>query len=100
VIALYVAVQQLESYVIMPLVQRRAVHLPPVLTILSIVGSGILLGLPGVVLAAPLAVTFMVAVERPYVRRTLHKPVDVPGEKLIGKNTQGKNTQSGEGGGA
>lgn len=81
VIGLFVAVQQLEGYVITPLVQRRAVQLPPVLTILSIVGFGILLGLPGIVMAAPLAVALMVAVERLYVRETLHKDVDVPGDE-------------------
>ena len=81
VIGLFVAVQQLESYVIMPLVQRQAVQLPPVLTILSIVGFGILLGLPGIVMAAPLAVTLMVAVERLYVRQTLDKHVVVPGDQ-------------------
>jgi len=81
VIGLFLLVQQLESYVITPLVQRKAVHLPPVLTILSIVGFGILLGLPGVVMAAPLAVTLMVIVQRLYVRETLDKYVEVSGEK-------------------
>ncbi len=81
VIGLFVVVQQLEGYAIMPLVQRKAVHLPPVLTILSIVGFGILLGWPGIVMAAPLAVTMMVAVERLYVRQTLHKHVVVPGDQ-------------------
>lgn len=80
VIGLFVVVQQLEGYAITPLIQRRAVQLPPVLTILSIVGFGILLGLPGIVMAAPLAVTLMVAVERLYVRGMLHKGVDVPGD--------------------
>lgn len=81
VIGLFIVVQQLEGYVIGPLVQRKAVHLPPVVTILSIVGFGILLGLPGIVMAGPLAVTLMVGVERLYVRDTLHGQVDVPGEK-------------------
>lgn len=81
VIGLFVVVQQLEGYLITPLVQRRAVHLPPVVTILSIVGFGTLLGLPGIVMAAPLAVTLMVAVERLYVRGTLGKHVKVPGNK-------------------
>lgn len=72
VIGLFIVVQQLEGYVISPLVQPKAVHLPPVLTILSIVGFGILLGLPGVVMAGPLAVTLMVAVQRLYVRETRH----------------------------
>jgi predicted PurR-regulated permease PerM len=81
VIGLYVLVQQLESYVIMPLVQRRAVHLPPVLLILSIVAFGTLFGLPGVLLGAPLTVVAMVMVDHLYVRETLGKDIDVPGEK-------------------
>lgn len=86
VIGLFVVVQQLEGYLITPLVQRKAVHLPPVLTILSIVGFGTLLGLPGIVMAAPLAVTAMVTIERLYIRGTLGKHVDVPGNK----NASGK----------
>lgn len=80
VIGLFVAVQQLEGYLITPLVQREAVQLPPVLTILAIVGFGILFGLPGIVMAAPLAVTLMVAVQRLYVREMLDAHVEVPGE--------------------
>ncbi len=81
VLALYVVVQQLESYVIMPLVQRKAVHLPPVLTILAVVGFGTLFGVPGILLGAPMTVVLLVAVKRLYVRETLDKPASVPGEE-------------------
>jgi predicted PurR-regulated permease PerM len=80
VIGLYILVQQLESYIIMPLVQRRAVQLPPVLTLLAIVAFGSLLGLPGVLLGAPLTVAVLVAVEKLYVRDTLGKDVQIAGD--------------------
>lgn len=90
VIGLFLVVQQLEGYLITPLVQRKAVHLPPVLTILSIVGFGTLLGLPGIVMAAPLAVTMMVAIERLYVREALGKHVNIPGNKADSDNSTGQ----------
>jgi predicted PurR-regulated permease PerM len=47
------AVLQAEAYVVQPLVQRWAVRLPP----LSVLIFGLLFGLPGVLLAAPLVLT-------------------------------------------
>ncbi|ACB77169.1 AI-2E family transporter [Opitutus terrae] len=67
----YVAVQQIESNVITPLVQRWAVKLPPVLGLLAIVAFGLLLGVPGVIFAMPLAVVVMVLVKDLYVEDTL-----------------------------
>jgi predicted PurR-regulated permease PerM len=80
VVGLYIVIQQLESYVIMPLVQRRAVQLPPVLTLLAIVAFGLLFGVPGVLLGAPLTVVALVAVEQLYVRATLGKDIQVAGD--------------------
>lgn len=53
---LYLAIQQVEGIVLLPLIQRQTVDLPPALTILSVVAFGILLGPLGVILAAPLTV--------------------------------------------
>jgi predicted PurR-regulated permease PerM len=74
--ALYVAVlcvliQQVEGNVLMPLVQRWAVELPPVLGITAAVIFGLLFGLPGVVLASPLMVVAMVLVRKLYVEGVL-----------------------------
>jgi len=52
----YVAVQQIESNLIIPLLQRWAVRLPPALTLLSVLIGWLLLGPAGVVIATPLAV--------------------------------------------
>ena len=57
---LYLAIQQVEGYLLMPLVQRWAVALPPALGALSVVAFGVLFGLPGVLLAVPLTVVLIV----------------------------------------
>lgn len=67
----YVAVQQIESNVITPLVQRWAVKLPPVLGLLGIVVCGLLFGVLGVIFAVPIAVVTMVLVKDLYVEDTL-----------------------------
>lgn len=81
VLGLYLALHILEGYVLLPLIQRRAVHLPPALTLLAQVMLGELVGLMGLLVAAPLTVTGVVLVKMFYVEDTLEDhDVDVPGE--------------------
>ena len=56
-----------------PRIQQHAVALPPGLIILAIAAFGVLLGLPGVMLATPLTVVSMVLVNRLYVEGILGK---------------------------
>lgn len=81
VLLLYVAVQQLEGYLITPLVQQYAVELPGVILLFSLIGFGLLFGTLGVILAAPLTVVSYVLVKRLYVIETLHTPTPIPGEE-------------------
>jgi predicted PurR-regulated permease PerM len=53
------------------LVQAEAVQLPPVLTLFAALVFGLLLGPIGVLLAAPLAVVLLVAVNALYIERIL-----------------------------
>jgi predicted PurR-regulated permease PerM len=62
VLLLYVGVQQLEGYVLTPLVQRWAVELPPALGVLSVVVLGVLFGVPGALFAVPLTIVAIVLV--------------------------------------
>jgi predicted PurR-regulated permease PerM len=76
----YIVVQQLESNVIVPLLQRWAVELPPVASLLAVVVAGTLLGPAGVVFAAPLAVVTIALVKHLYVEDVLehrHPLVDL-----------------------
>jgi predicted PurR-regulated permease PerM len=55
VVGLYVIIQFLESYLLTPLIQARAVSLPPAVVILNQLVLGAVFGLLGLALATPLA---------------------------------------------
>lgn len=79
-LVLFTAVQQLESHVLQPLIQQRVVSLPPAVLLVSLFASGLLFGVLGVILAAPLTVVVFVLVKRLYVREALQTFTHVPGE--------------------
>ncbi|HEU5285390.1 MAG TPA: AI-2E family transporter [Sphingomicrobium sp.] len=79
-VALYVGVQQFEGYVLQPLVQQYAVDLPPVVLLFSLLGFGMLFGIIGIILAAPLTVVSYVLVKRLYVQEALGTKTPIPGE--------------------
>ncbi|MEX2640692.1 MAG: AI-2E family transporter [Balneolales bacterium] len=76
----YLIVQQLEGYVITPLIQRQKISLPPGIIILAVVAFGLVFGVPGIVLATPLAVITMVLLGMLYVQDVLGKEVEIPGQ--------------------
>lgn len=78
-IVLYVIVHHVEAYLIQPLIQQFAVEIPAVLTLFSLLASGLLFGIPGVLLAAPIAVVAYVLVKRLYVIEALDTPTPIPG---------------------
>jgi predicted PurR-regulated permease PerM len=78
---LYLAVQQVESNIIEPVIERRMVGIPPALLLFAVLMAGILFGAPGVVIAAPLTVVVYVAVKKLYVRHVLGEETPVPGDK-------------------
>jgi len=78
VLGLYLVIQTLEGYVLTPLVQRKAVELPPVLTIVAQVGLSMAAGAIGLLVAVPLAAAGMVAIQLLYVEDRLGD--DVLGE--------------------
>lgn len=85
-LALYGVVQQLEGYVITPLVQKRAVELPPLVLLFSIFAAGVLFGAPGVLLAAPLTVVIYVIVQHVYIGHVLGREPIVPGQGNAGSD--------------
>ena len=60
-VAMYVAVQQIEGNFIYPFIQRRALALPPYLTLFAVAVFGALFGVLGVMLATPLLVVIVIA---------------------------------------
>jgi predicted PurR-regulated permease PerM len=71
VICMYVGVHFIEGNFITPMVQAEATSFPPVLAILSTVAFSVLFGPLGVLLAAPLTLLLMAAVEILYVQKGL-----------------------------
>jgi predicted PurR-regulated permease PerM len=68
---LFLAVQLIESYLLAPLVQHRAVHIAPAAILFSQVLMGAIVGALGVAVATPLAAAVMVAVSMLYVEDAL-----------------------------
>jgi predicted PurR-regulated permease PerM len=80
---LYLAIQQLENYVVAPLLAERLVSVPPVVGLFAVVAFGLTFGPIGVVLAFPLAVVTMVMIVKLYVQPELHEAVAAPGETAV-----------------
>ncbi len=71
VVLLYCVVQHLEGWLIIPLIQQRAILLPPALIIIAQVLLGTLLGILGLIIATPLLASLMVFVRELYVKDML-----------------------------
>jgi predicted PurR-regulated permease PerM len=71
VIALTTVVQTIEGYWLTPVVQERAVNLPPALTITTQLLMADLAGSLGLLLATPLVAAVLVIIQRLYVEDTL-----------------------------
>lgn len=69
VVALGVVVHLIEGNVVSPLVMSKQIELPPVLTIMSVLVIGKLLGPLGLVIALPTLATVMVIVRRILINR-------------------------------
>lgn len=68
---LFLAIQQIEDYVVYPLVQGWTRALPPVLTLAAAGIFGTLFGVIGVIFAAPLMVVVMTLIEKLYIEDLL-----------------------------
>ncbi len=82
VVGLYILVHHVEAYLIQPLIQQFAVDIPAVITLFALLAFGLLFGVLGILLAAPLAVVSYVLVKRLYVIEALDTPTPIPGEEI------------------
>lgn len=86
VAGLFLVVQMLEGNLIAPVVQKRAVALPPALTIFSQTILGTLFGPLGLILATPIMAALMTAVRMAYVETVL-EGVDRKATEISAQNT-------------
>lgn len=75
---LFVAVQTLEGNLIAPLIQKRTVELPPIVTLLSQTVLGTLFGTMGLILATPITAGALVLVTMVYKEKILGDQLDHP----------------------
>ena len=78
---LYLGVQTLEANVITPLIQRRAISLPPAFVLGSELLMGLLLGGAGLAFATPLAAVILVLVNMLYIQDRLHDGGYLPSQE-------------------
>ncbi len=79
-VGLYLLIQQLQGNVLQPMIQKRAVDVPPAVLLFAVFGAGLLFGALGVLLAAPLTIVIYLFVQRIYVRDILGKPIRIAGQ--------------------
>jgi predicted PurR-regulated permease PerM len=60
----YVVIQIVESNVLLPIVMRNTIGIPPLLVVISILAGAAIAGVPGALLSVPLAAALLVVVER------------------------------------
>ena len=75
VVLLYFVAQEVEAFVIQPLVQRKTVRMPPVLTIISITLFGLFFGALGFLLATPLMAVTLLLTKMIYIQDILQEQV-------------------------
>lgn len=71
VAVLYLVLQSVDGYLLTPLVDRRSVELPPVLTITAQVILGLAFGFIGILLASPLTAVALILVKMLYIEDLL-----------------------------
>ncbi|MGD8822630.1 MAG: AI-2E family transporter [Anaerolineales bacterium] len=80
VVVIFLGVQGLESYLITPLIQQKAVSIPPALLLSVQIIFGTLFGIMGMLLATPIAVTAIVVIQMLYINDALEDHVSPMGE--------------------
>jgi predicted PurR-regulated permease PerM len=75
VLILYYVVQQMESYLLTPLVQRKAIKMRPALTLFVQIFLGMTLGILGLAVATPLTAIAIVFIKRLYIEDALGKVI-------------------------
>lgn len=78
VVLLFLGIQFVESYLVTPLIQRRAIAMPPALIVLAQVVLSLLFGFLGLLVATPLAAALIVLVKRLYVEDVLEEDGEHP----------------------
>lgn len=81
----YVVIQQSEANLLYPLLMKKGLELPPVLTIFTQGVMSIVFGFLGLLVAVPMLAAVIVPIKMLYVRDVVGDEVKLPGEEEGGK---------------
>lgn len=87
VAVLYLVLQSVDGYLLTPLVDRRSVELPPVLTITAQVVLGLAFGFIGILLASPLTAVALILIKMLYIE-------DLLGDRMMPTHEEVTNDES------
>jgi predicted PurR-regulated permease PerM len=90
VAVLYLVLQSVDGYLLTPLVDRRSVELPPVLTITAQVILGLAFGFIGILLASPLTAVAMILIKMLYIEDLLGDRVMPTHEEVANDDSRGE----------
>ena len=76
----FTAIQQTEGHLLIPLLMKNSLRLPPVLTLLTQALMATVFGLLGLLIAVPMLSAAMAAVKMLYVVDVVGDEIEVPGE--------------------
>lgn len=76
----YAAIQFLENQLLIPLLMRRGVDLPPVLTLVGQAVMAVVFGFLGLLVAVPVIAAILVAVKMLYVEDVVGDEVEISGQ--------------------
>ena len=76
---LYLVVETAESSLIAPLANKKTVHIAPAYTVIIQLAGGVIAGIPGVIVATPLAVVAAVTIQLLYIEDALGEDVEILG---------------------
>jgi predicted PurR-regulated permease PerM len=77
----YIVIQQLEANLVYPLLMKKGLEIPPVLTIVAQGVFSIVFGLLGLLVAVPMLAAAIVPIKMLYVRDVVGDEVRLPGEE-------------------
>lgn len=90
VAVLYLVLQSVDGYLLTPLVDRKSVELPPVLTITAQVVLGLAFGFIGILLASPLTAVTLILIKMLYIEDLLGDRMMTTSGEVTNHESRGK----------
>jgi predicted PurR-regulated permease PerM len=74
----FMVVQQIQSNVVQPMIQKSSVDMPPAVLLFALIATGMLFGVPGVLLATPMTIVGCILVQHLYIGGLLGREAKRP----------------------